>query len=260
MNPKLQNFCLKSYRLLVSTGALKILGFQVIFVTLYLFYKKYFEALSPKTIQQFIPKDAVIFDVGANVGFYTIELAKWLNKNGRVIAIEPEEQNLKALRWRIKRKNLYQKVIVEDAVASDMVGETFLNIRKDHPGDHFIASEGVMTKSVTLDHLASKHKLNRVDFIKIDVQGAELLVLFGCEQVIKKFRPILMIEIDQTSLDRHDTDAKTLISQLTNLGYQFKISLDKNVTKDIEASGVRELADVTGNYFDLICLPKTASS
>ena len=258
MSPKLQKFCLKSYQLLVSIGVLKIRGFQVIFITLYLIYKKYFEALSPKTIQRLISNDAIIFDVGANVGFYTIELAKWVNKNGRVIAIEPEEQNLNALKWRIKRKNLGEKVIVEDAVASDIVGEAFLNIRKDHPGDHYIASDGIITKSVTLDHLVLKHKLERVDFIKIDVQGAELMVLRGCKQVIKKFSPILMIEIDQTSLHRHHTDVKTLISQLSDLGYQFNISVGENLIQAIEPSKVQELANVKDNYFDLICLPQTS--
>ena len=90
--------------------------------------------------------------------------------------------------------------------------EKFLNIRKDHPGDHFIASDGIITKSVTLDYLVLKHKLPRVDFIKIDVQGAELSVLTGCKQIIKNFCPILMIEIDLASLRRYGTDAKTLIS------------------------------------------------
>jgi FkbM family methyltransferase len=256
MRSTIQNSLLKSYRLLVSAGVLEIKGFRVFFLTLYLIYKKYFEALSPKTVQKFISKDAIIFDVGANVGFYTIELAKWLDKNGRIIAIEPEERNLSTLRWRIESKNLGEKVFVEDGVASDAVGEVFLQIREDHPGDHFIASEGTITKSVTLDHLALKHRLTRVDFIKIDVQGAESLVLNGCEQIIKKFYPILMIEIDQASLNRHNTNAKTLVTQLGALEYQFKISLGRNLTRDIEAPEIAELANVKNNYFDLICLPK----
>lgn len=260
MRSTIQNFLLKIYKLLVSVGVLKIRGFRTIFMTLYLMYKKYFEALPPKTIQRLISKNAIIFDVGANVGFYTIELAKWLNKSGQIIAIEPEEQNLNTLRWRIKRKNLSEKVIVEDAVASDVVGNVFLNIRKDHPGDHFIAVDGVITKSVTIDHLVLKHRLKRVDFIKIDVQGAESLVLQGCQQVIQKFCPILMIEIDQVSLQRHNTDAKTLISQLTALGYQFKILRGKNLTESIVASEIQELAKVENNYFDLICIPKTSAS
>ena len=260
MRLTIQKFLLKIYQLLVSVGILEIRGFRIIFLTLYLIYKKYFEALAPKTVQKFISKDAIIFDVGANVGFYTIELASWLDKNGRIIAVEPEKQNLNTLRWRIERKNLGEKVFVEEAVASDAVGEVFLNIRKDHPGDHFIASDGIITRSVTLDYLVLKHRLPRVDFIKIDVQGAESSVLTGCEQIIKNFCPVLMIEIDQASLHRHDTDAKTLISQLSALGYQFQISVGRNLTQNIEAPEIEKLANIENNYFDLICLPQTAIS
>ena len=142
----------------------------------------------------------------------------------------------------------------------DAVGEVFLNIRKDHPGDHFIASDGIITKSVTLDYLVLKHKLPRVDFIKIDVQGAELSVLTGCKQIIKNFCPILMIEIDLASLRRYGTDAKTLISQASALGYQFQISVGRNLTQEIEAPEIEKLASVENNYFDLICLPQTAIS
>lgn len=158
-------------------------------------------------------------DVGANVGLYGFIFGSVTN-DGTVTMIEPDDSNAKLIRKTILASNL-RTTLLEAAVSDESCALTFY---KDHltgstgslvhsAGDSFIASHHhqnplpVSVRSVTLNELC---QTNPPDFIKIDVEGAELKVLRGGEAVLSNARPALMFECDQDQeavrvlLRRHD--------------------------------------------------------
>ena len=73
---------------------------------------------------------------------------------------------------------------------------------------------------MTLDAFCEKQQLNRVNLIKIDVEGAEVALLKGAEQTIRRFRPILMIEVNPATLQRSGSTARDVIEAIGRHGYR----------------------------------------
>jgi FkbM family methyltransferase len=145
-------------------------------------------------------------DVGANVGLYAFIFGS-LTSDGTVTMIEPDDSNARLIRKTILASKL-RCTLVEAAVSDESGGLTFY--KDDLTGstgslvraadDSFIAVHhhqnplAVNVKSVTLDELCS---IDLPDFIKIDVEGAEIKVLRGGESVLAQSHPALMFECDQ---------------------------------------------------------------
>ena len=138
----------------------------------------------------------VFVDVGAHIGKYALKVAD-LMKKGLVVAIEPNPENYKALLKGIKLNNL-KNVIALNIAAFDKNCwiKLFIGEMSDH---HTLKRDLKMgyieVKAKALDNVLEELALNRVDWIKIDVEGAEVEVLKGLENSLKKYHPKLIIEI-----------------------------------------------------------------
>ena len=127
------------------------------------------------------PGDFVL-DVGANIGFYTVLFSEWVGKEGKVFAFEPDPDNFKLLKKNISANGCKNVIAVQKAV-SDRPGHIKLFLSDENKGDHRIwgledKRKQIEVEATTLDeHLLSYP--NKVDFIKIDVQGAENKVFEG---------------------------------------------------------------------------------
>ena len=155
----------------------------------------------------------VFIDAGAHIGKYTVQLAKHVKL---VIAVEPHPFNYEYLQLNI-RQNLLANVIAVNMALSSFEGKAPLYIG-EKAGHHSLKRNqggGYITVDVTtLDALVAKLSLDRVDYIKIDVEGAEMDVLKGGTNVLCKFRPKLLIETQ--SLDE-------LKNYLSKFNYKVKI-------------------------------------
>lgn len=165
----------------------------------------------------------VCLDVGASFGTYTVALARLVGLRGRVHAIEPRPRSLRVLAL-VQRLLTPGNVEVHPVALSDQVGrEVIVTPRRRWllpvPGRTFLkgclepgpdgyypgwseefggAAERVVVTQ-TLDGLAAENRIDRLDFVKIDVEGAELRVLVGAEASLGRHRPIVLCEIE----DRH---------------------------------------------------------
>ena len=132
-----------------------------------------------------LQKGDVVIDVGAHVGMFTIKAARQVGEEGLVIAIEPEPRNLMLLEQNVKGNNLSNVVIVGKAVSeSPDRGKLYLG---DDSYGHSLAWQTprfVEVEIDSLDNIVSRLKLERVNFIKIDVEGMELEVLKGAEKIL----------------------------------------------------------------------------
>jgi len=190
--------------------------------------KKSFEYDSLELFKSYIKEGDVVFDIGANVGIYTMIAAKSIGTKGNIYAFEPAKATFQALKKNVNLNKLDNVKINElalsdsngfiEMVSSDIFDETvfydaFLHIKKSDKGN---------IKSVRLDDFVAENKITKLDFIKIDVEGAELLCFKGGIESLSKFKPILLFEAFEDYCNRYDYTITELLIFLDSLGYVIK--------------------------------------
>ena len=144
----------------------------------------------------------VFFDIGANIGIFSI-LAGLKEKNAQIYAFEPASETFEILNENIKLNSLKNVKTLRLAIGS-RVGETTLKINKkwrdglntmgdpSHPGCQVVGEEKVSV--TTLDNFLETNNISRVDIMKVDVEGAELLVFRGGKELLQKDSPLIIYE------------------------------------------------------------------
>lgn len=174
-------------------------------------------------LDRFLPPGGVLVDVGANIGLFSLKGAHLVGARGLVLAVEPGAVSFARLSANLALNTLPQLRLVQAAL-SDREGEMALYhipLGDDPqafsllPGGGQSASETV--RVTTLDLLAEGHGLTRLDCIKIDVEGAEPMVLAGGSATLARLRPIVIFEINAPQAGASRTDAA---DALVALGYR----------------------------------------
>ena len=150
-----------------------------------------------------------VIDAGANEGAYTVFLASKVGPTGRVIAIEPSSRERERLQANIANNKLANVAVVPSALA-DRAGQASLKIAEAiHAGQNTIKefvhtavrSAGTeIVSTVTLDQLVAAERLEEVDVIKLDIEGAEMLALAGAKNMLRHAKPLLLLEGSPPSL------------------------------------------------------------
>jgi FkbM family methyltransferase len=132
-----------------------------------------------------LASNSIVLDIGANAGAFTVNIAKKVKK-GLVIAIEPHPVSFKFLTQNIKINELQNVIPLNIALGSKM-GKTRLYLTgKAHTASTMLpTNRWLEVQGEILDNLVRRLKLKRVDFIKIDAEGAELEILKGGEEILK---------------------------------------------------------------------------
>jgi FkbM family methyltransferase len=218
----IKNSAVHLFGLAAKLGVHRLPMFQRVFLVLYAGYKRYFEAGPIERLQEFIPSGSLVIDVGANVGFFSVRFAEWVGRSGEVIAIEPEDRNYQALISALKRKGLSGRVRALKAVAAATAGPMFLEINQLHPADHKLSRDGtgIAVEAVRLDDLVQDKGALKPSLVKIDVQGAEMLVLQGAPDILRLAAPALFIELDEEGLQRFGASVSAILDHLSQRGYE----------------------------------------
>lgn len=137
-----------------------------------------------------------VLDIGANLGYFTLLLSDLVGPRGQVFAIEPDPHNLRLLRGNVSR-NRRRNVTVLPTALSRQEGTMPLYRSRDNFGDHRLGHgeagrEMVQVPVTTLDALLA-HIATPIDFIKMDIQGAEAAVLAGGQSLFRSDGPLQMI-------------------------------------------------------------------
>ena len=217
----IRSSAVRLFGVVAGLGVHRLPGFDRLFLALYGGYKKYFEAGPIDRLRDFVPPGSVVIDVGANVGFFSLRFAEWVGSSGEVIAIEPEQRNYDILTSALARADLSGRVRALKAAAVAVAGATLLEINPVHPADHKLSRDGtgLPIDGVTLDELVQDKRALRPALVKIDVQGAEMLVLQGASDILKIAGPALFIELHEDGLRRFDTSIAAILDHLGARGY-----------------------------------------
>ena len=161
------------------------------------------DALEPEFehVENFLEPAGVFLDVGANTGIYSLKAAKFLGERGGiVIAVEPFPDMLATLNHNI-RVNGFTNVRLRSFCLGEKTGpaDLWMNFRRPASFSTVRRDETaacLSTLIVTLDEVFPWENLNRLDYVKIDVEGAEQQVLAGGRKTIAKYRPIVQMEVN----------------------------------------------------------------
>lgn len=158
------------------------------------------DSLEPELryLQHFLVPGAVFIDVGANVGVFTVKAAKEVGMAGLVVAIEPFIETALQLSNNV-RANGYSNVRVRNFCIGRETQHARLHLNKGKPNSFSLIPAGnvgsVSVMCVSLNDLCRWEKLERLDYLKIDAEGAEAAVLEGGREAIRRFRPIIQVEV-----------------------------------------------------------------
>jgi FkbM family methyltransferase len=149
-------------------------------------------------IRQHLKPGAVMCDIGANIGAYTVLLGPAVGPTGRVIAFEAHPVCYGYLQQNV-RLNQLTNVTIENKGLGDQVGELQIEYDDKNPGQTHIDPQGagnsVRIPVSTLDDELGRLNVARVDYIKIDVEGFELFVLKGARKTISA-NPDLVVQTE----------------------------------------------------------------
>jgi FkbM family methyltransferase len=174
----------------------------------------------------------VFVDVGANDGYYTLFAAQRVGPSGRVLAIEPSTRERANLERNIARNGLGNVKVVPLALGATCGTAGLRLAQSAHSGHNTLggfANDGVQAESVEqvkvcmLDSLAGELALDRIDVMKIDVEGAEASVIAGAREVLARTQPVIVLEISDKALRSQGSDAEQLIATLRELDYEIGV-------------------------------------
>lgn len=202
-------------------------------------------------IAKVVPRGGVCADIGAAAGFYTAEMARLVGDSGVVHSFEPlrfahaTASRLLGLRSgaNIVRHSLALGDSTDDVVMSvplrrgvPVTGRSFVTRNASGLGSNVEFDEHlrVVVDGDTFDGFCERIAIDRLDFVKIDVEGAELHVLRGGEGTIERLRPIVMVEVEDRHLERFDTTSAQIAEWFTSREYRMSV-WDGGVWRDVNA-------------------------
>jgi FkbM family methyltransferase len=190
------------------------------------FFGDYDERYEARLIRQVLEPGEVFWDIGANIGFFSLVAASVLNNTGRVAAFEPGELTFESLTKNIEI-NVFKNIDAFKLAVTDREGEATLYSSRDRAdglANIYAPKEGQTQsqscRTVFLDKFSPEMELKAPHFIKMDVEGAELAALQGAEEVIRRAQPLLLIEMKAENLQMAGTDKAQIPQLLAPYGYR----------------------------------------
>lgn len=172
-------------------------------------------------IKRLVVPGAVIFDVGANVGYYSLVIAAALNGNCETHAFEPNPETYDRLARHIELNGMGASVFAHRLALSDAIGSGKIVERDGNSGAASVETSGDGEVALTtLDAFCGARGLARIDFIKVDIEGLEERMLNGARETLQRHRPALLVELNPSTLTRENSSAERVAELLRSLGYE----------------------------------------
>ena len=226
-----------------------------------LLWWKFTESYETQIVKQLVKPAATAVDIGANIGYYTLLLADLVGPQGKVFAFEPEPKNFNLLERNVKKYGYTNVVCIPKAV-NHITEMTQLYVSLDNPGDHRSYKFNndrfsIPVEGVSMDDYFSDYP-KKIDFIKVDVQGAEESVLKGMKKLIedksKSSGLTMLLEFWPTGLREYGVDPQEHLQRLSQMGFKLKQlnSAKKRMEPLLDPA---QLVDKLGkNYLNFLCV------
>jgi len=191
-------------------------------------YRGDYEPWITKLVLALLPDEAVFFDVGANIGWFSLHVARSVI-GSEVHAFEPGSFASQCLRVNVEKNGMTNQIaICQNAVTAQCGTVTFIDDQVGHALNHIDSGEWTTSRrdeveAVTLDRYCEKNSISRLDLIKCDVEGAELSVLQGGVETIRRFRPGILLEANASWTARFGYHPADIVRFLDSEGYVYRV-------------------------------------
>jgi FkbM family methyltransferase len=190
------------------------------------FYGHYHERYEADLVGRLLADDEVFWDIGANVGYFTLVAATALANRGQIVAFEPGRNAYARLTENISL-NPYENIQTYQVAVSVQEGEAVLNVSGDiadssaslFPTGQAQAAHEVC-RTVALDHFLTAEGLRQPTLIKLDAEGAELDVLQGARGMISQSPPMFLMEMEEKNLLAAGASKEAIHQFLSGYGYR----------------------------------------
>lgn len=192
------------------------------------FQKGIVEPAVQQAIQRHLRGGMNFYDVGANIGFFSLMAARLVGPSGSVVSFEADPEIASRLRENLIYNKLIRVLVEEKAVWSEPTTVSFARVDSNISPDRGLgyvsttglsASNTISVEAISLDQFVLSHPAP--DFVKCDVEGAEVAVFQGAESLLREKHPILLVEMH--SSENH----RVLTQKFSELGYACS-NLDEN--------------------------------
>lgn len=177
-----------------------------------------------------LPSGGVLIDIGANMGYCSLLMSRTVGEDGKVFAIEPSERDFLRLIDNVSLNKLNNVGVYRLAI-SDISGEVEISIASEERsslntlGTEF-SNKGIeklrteKVEATTLDRFVEQEEIDKIDVIKMDIEGSELKALLGAKDSIEMFRPALILGINKNSLKANGSSVEEIEKILRDLRYK----------------------------------------
>ena len=183
-----------------------------------------------ESLEPALPKGAVFLDVGAHIGTFTLKASRQVGVEGKAIAFEPNPETARLLRDNVSANHMDNVTVEEIACTDQEQNLTLYAAPALNTGASSLSETNAaygagpaprpfQVRGRRIDDVVRELNLGRVDAIKIDVEGAELQVLKGAAQTLKRFHPKIVLEIVGTQLASFGTTPEEVARLIKSAGY-----------------------------------------
>ncbi len=202
----------------------------------------------------YIEPGFTILDIGGNIGQTALIAAQKTGESGKVISFEPYPETIERFEKNLELNKSIKNIKLEKFALGDEQSTItlFQDCVTNSGGNRVLHSSvenpaGVKQVAVTtLDLYSAGENLSRIDLIKIDVEGFEMNVLKGAEQTLLKFRPLLIVEVDEKNLNSQGAAARDIIAFFHEYHYEM---IDLSTMKDFYLGNDQFI------HTDILCTP-----
>ena len=204
------------------------------------------EKILTNLIKKEIHSGDVVLDIGAHIGYYTLQFANLVGSTGKVYAFEPEPKNFELLKKNVQI-NKHDNVVLIQKIVSDKDGIVEFFISKfDSIGNKLFksneAGSSIKIESTTLDEYFKDLK-KKIDFIKMDIQGGEGKAILGMKNLLKENKNLKIVqEWWPDGLKQNHTNPEDHLKFLRHMGYKF-YEIDGTIKKDILPITIEQLLE-----------------
>jgi len=175
----------------------------------------------------FLKPGMVFVDAGANEGLYSIFAAGQVGELGRVYAFEPSPREFRRLERNLRLNQFPQLRIFSDALSAGSGISTLSIAREEHGGQNTLGAlaegvgrqRGLEVATRSLDDIAAAEGWERIDVLKMDVEGEEIRLLAGASRVLRTMRPVVLFECSAAALARNGGSREELLAKLQSFDY-----------------------------------------
>lgn len=210
-----------------------------------------------------------IIDIGAHIGSFSIPFARFNKGSGKIFSFEANIDNYALLKLNVSENMLGDVIIPIHAIVSDCAKKfTMLNSSDDNTGEFYfmpnLSFSDVTMSDTDVINIDEWYEINKsdtqIDLIKIDIEGAEMAALRSCEKIIKRYLPMMYIEINKKALDRFNTPIAEIEDALKSFGYHFfRNRGPRNSNNDIFKIARLDKIEDGGVFFDLLAIHPSSS-